>query len=64
MTMDDGENSTMTTNVLVGNLSTIVTVATGDSEEDIWLSAANIITMTEIFVACLAFLSRLQIYLR
>ena len=55
-TQYDGDNSTLATNVLADNLSTAVPDATGDSEEDIWLSAANTMTTTEMFVACVAFL--------
>ena len=51
----DGENSTLTTNVLVDNLSTSVPDATGDTEEHIWLSAANTVTTTEMCIACVAF---------
>ena len=50
----DGENSTLTTNVLVDNLSTAVPDETG-GEKDIWLSAANTMTTTEMCIACVAF---------
>ena len=54
-TQYDGDNSTLATNVLVDNLSTAVPDETG-GEKDIWLSAANTMTTTEMFVACVAFL--------
>ena len=55
-TLYHDENSSFITNIFVDNASTTgAPVMNGDSEEDIWLSAARAMTTAEMCVACVAF---------